>query len=114
MATRYLALGDIAVSPKQSLTEANGKLLNYMACGLADVATDTPVNRDILGEAGVYVTLHDPAALALGIAELLRDRVKRTALGLRLRERAEAHFAWPALANRLLQVYERVGGPDNR
>src|SRR5690606_1672571 len=52
-ASRYLSLGSVAVSPKQSTTEANGKLLNYMACGLAVVATDTPVNRELLGEAGV-------------------------------------------------------------
>ncbi len=45
----YLALGSVAVSAKQSLTEANGKLVNYMACGLPIVATDTPVNREILG-----------------------------------------------------------------
>ncbi len=33
-AALYLSAGDIALSPKISLSEANGKLFNYMACGL--------------------------------------------------------------------------------
>ena len=56
-----LNLGEIAVGPKRSLSEANGKLLNYMACGLPTVATDTPVNRDILGDAESTARLVTPA-----------------------------------------------------
>ncbi|NTU83912.1 MAG: glycosyltransferase family 4 protein, partial [Chloroflexales bacterium] len=39
----YLALGDVAVAPKMSLTEGNGKIANYMAMGLPTVAFETPV-----------------------------------------------------------------------
>ena len=56
-APRYLGVGDLAISPKLAETESNGKLCNYMACGLATVAFDTPVNREILGEWGVYARL---------------------------------------------------------
>jgi glycosyltransferase involved in cell wall biosynthesis len=107
-AGRYLTLGDVAVSPKTSTTEANGKLLNYMACGLATVATDTPVNRDLLGDAGVYAPVADPGALAARLVELLADPDRRTAAGQALRRRAETHFAWPALTDRLIRVYDRV------
>src|SRR4029453_352735 len=51
---QYLALGDVAVSAKHVSTEANGKLLNYMAMGLPSIAYDGPVSRDLLGEAGVF------------------------------------------------------------
>ena len=52
-AARYLALGEVAVGPKLSETESNGKLYNYMACALPTVAFDTPASREILGDLGV-------------------------------------------------------------
>ncbi|MBI4521548.1 MAG: glycosyltransferase family 4 protein, partial [Gemmatimonadetes bacterium] len=104
-APRWLALGAVAVSPKTSLTEANGKLLNYMASGLAVVATDTAVNRELLGESGVYAPVGDAQALAARLVELLGDRERRREIGAALRARAEAHFDWLALTERLLDVY---------
>ncbi len=64
----YLALGDIAVAPKLSLTEGAGKLLNYMAVGLPVVAFDTPVAREYLGSDGALAVRGDVDSLA---AELL-------------------------------------------
>jgi glycosyltransferase involved in cell wall biosynthesis len=107
-AARHLALGTVAVSAKQSLTEANGKLLNYMACALPIVATDTPVNREILGDLGVYASIGDTAALAGAVASLLEDAPRRESLGPALRTRAETLFSWPSLADRLLRVYARA------
>jgi glycosyltransferase involved in cell wall biosynthesis len=104
-APRHLALGDVAVSPKRSATEANGKLLNYMACGLATVAYDGPVAREMLGEAGVLVPREDLAALAAACRMLLEDAPQRKWRGQTLRERAVAEFGWPALGRRLADVY---------
>jgi glycosyltransferase involved in cell wall biosynthesis len=104
-APRYLALGDVAVSPKRSATEANGKLLNYMAAGLPTIAYEGPVSREILGEAGVLVPLGETAALAAAIVALLGDAGERKWRGQALRERAVAEFGWRALAGRLLEVY---------
>jgi len=107
-AARHLSLGKVAVSPKLSATEANGKLLNYMACGLATVATDTPVNRELLGDAGVYVPVNDARALAQALSGLLMDDERCARLGVALRRRAETEFSWPALADRLVDIYERA------
>jgi glycosyltransferase involved in cell wall biosynthesis len=104
-APRYLALGDLAVSPKRSPTEANGKLLNYMAVGLPTIAYEGPVSREVLGEAGVLVPLGDTAALAAASAALLGDAGERKWRGQALRERAVAEFGWPTLAGRLIEVY---------
>ena len=41
-APRFLAVGDVAVAPKLSLTEGAGKIGNYMAMGLPVVTFDTP------------------------------------------------------------------------
>src|SRR5262245_63709850 len=113
-APRYLALGDVAVSPKRSRTEANGKLLNYMASGLPTIAYDGPVAREILGEAGVLVPLGDAAALGAACADLLADAAERKWRGQALRERAVAEFGWPALGRRLLDVYRDVGRQELR
>jgi glycosyltransferase involved in cell wall biosynthesis len=102
---RYLALGDVAVSAKHVSTEANGKLLNYMAMGLPAVAYDGPVSRELLGEAGVFAPMRDVRALAAAVAGLLRDPHEQKLRGQALRERAVVHFGWPALGRRLVDVY---------
>jgi glycosyltransferase involved in cell wall biosynthesis len=107
-APRWLNLGDVAVSPKRSLTEANGKLLNYMACGLPVVATDTPVNRELLGDAGVYVMVGDAAGLAERLVDMLSKPEDARALGAALRLRAERVFAWPVLIQRLEALYRSI------
>jgi len=108
-APRYLALGDVAVSPKRSATEANGKLLNYMASGLPTIACDGPVARDILGRAGLFVPIGDTAALARACVTLLEDAGERKWRGEALRERAIMRFSWLALAGRLVEVYREAG-----
>jgi glycosyltransferase involved in cell wall biosynthesis len=102
---RYLALGDVAVSPKHVSTEANGKLLNYMAMGLPSVAYEGPVSRELLGEAGVFAPMRDVQALAAALTGLLRDPHEQKLRGQALRERAVALFGWPALGRRLVDVY---------
>ena len=52
LAPTYLALGDIAVSPKLSETEGNGKLLNYIAMGLPTVTFETAVEPGDPGRPG--------------------------------------------------------------
>ena len=102
---RYLALGEVGVSAKHVSTEANGKLLNYMAMGLPSVAYDGPVSRELLGEAGVYAPMRNVEALGAAIAGLLRDTHEQKLRGQALRERAVARFGWPALGRRLVDVY---------
>jgi glycosyltransferase involved in cell wall biosynthesis len=104
-APRWLALGDVAVSPKRSATEANGKLLNYMASGLPTVAYEGPVSAEILGDAGIRVALGDTGALATACVDLLADPAECRRRGDALRARAVAEFGWPALARRLVAVY---------
>jgi len=104
----YLALGDVAVAPKISATEGSGKLLNYMAMGLPVVAFDTPVNREYLGEQGVYVPLGDTLALAEALEALLDDSSRSMALGQQLRERATHYYLWPKAGEKILQVYREI------
>ncbi|HEX9079177.1 MAG TPA: glycosyltransferase family 4 protein [Desulfuromonadaceae bacterium] len=103
-----LSAADIAVAPKLSPTEANGKIYNYMACGLPVVAFDTPVNREALGETGIYAGYGDTRDLALKIAALLGDPEARTSYGAQVRERAVHEHAWQARARALVATYRAI------
>ncbi len=102
----YLAACDIAVAPKMSVSEGSGKLLNYMAMSRPVVAYDTPVNREYLGELGVYAPIGDVAAFTEAIVRLMRDAQGREELGSRLRQRAIEKFTWSSAAERILNVYD--------
>ncbi|HEV8637655.1 MAG TPA: glycosyltransferase family 4 protein [Chloroflexota bacterium] len=106
-APAHLALGDVAVSPKLSETEGNGKLLNYMAVGLPTVTFATPVSREILGPLGRFAALGDEVALAGEIERLLddpeHDRVARA-----LRTRAVERFSWLEAGRRIIDVYRAL------
>ncbi len=107
-APQYLSLCDIGVSPKLFGTEANGKLLNYMAMGLPVVASDTPVNRQVLGDLGVYAEVGNPISLANSIMKVLSDDAYALELGARLREKAVAKCSWSSVAERLAEIYEQL------
>ena len=104
-AARYLALGEVAVGPKLSETESNGKLYNYMASALPTVAFDTPPSREILGDLGVYAPRGDTAALAEAITRLLEDAEGSRQLGARLRQRVMECFSWDKTARQLVEAY---------
>ncbi len=93
-AAEYLNLADIAISPKISKTESNGKLLNYMACGLPTITFDTPINREVLAEDGVYAEFKNPRSFAEKVILLAEAPSKRKELSQKLRERATSKFSW--------------------
>lgn len=72
LAPSYLKCGDVAVSPKTlESKEANAKIYNYMAMGLKTICFDTPENREILGDQGIYAKEKDIRDLADKINELI-------------------------------------------
>lgn len=109
-AAKYLSLGDIAVSPKLSKTEWNGKLLYYMAAELPTVVFDTKVNREILGELGVYAELGNPASFAEGIESLLSQKELKRNLGTKLRERVVRKYSWKRVGKRIMEIYKELLG----
>ncbi|HEY1012784.1 MAG TPA: glycosyltransferase family 4 protein [Herpetosiphonaceae bacterium] len=104
----YLALGDIAVAPKMSATEGAGKIPNYMAVGLPVVTFDTPVSREILGEAGVYARFGDGQSLADEIVGLLNDRERAARIAAEVRAKAINEHSWELAARQIEAIYERA------
>lgn len=107
-AAEYLNLGDLALAPKMSDSEANGKILNYMACGLPVIAFDNPVNRQILGETGILVPSGDVGAFAEALEKIGRDEVLRKRLAVAARERAVADHGWDEAARSLVHLYNEI------
>ena len=107
-APQYLSLGDIAVSPKISKTESNGKLYNYMAVGLPIVVFDTPVNREILGDLGIYAELGNPVSLAEKLEMILSNDNLAKDLREKLRQKAVDVYSWQATGKKLMDVYQKL------
>lgn len=112
----YLALADVAVSPKISTTEANLKLFTYMAMGLPTVVFDNEVNREILDDLGIYAPSADPPALASTLVRALERPDEAQELGRRARTKAIAEYSWLTVGKRLQSIYANaklatVAGP---
>jgi glycosyltransferase involved in cell wall biosynthesis len=107
-AARYLSLGDVAVSPKLTRMEGNGKLLNYLACGLPTVAFDLPGNRMALQDAGVFVPTGDREQLAEALIDLLSNDTRRAELARRSRMLAEQQYAWKVIGATIDRMYTHV------
>ena len=105
---RWLSLGDVAIEPKMSATEAAGKVLNYMAMGLPVVAFDIPVMREYLGDLGMYAPLGDARAFADQMQALLADPGRAREIGGVLRVRAMTLFSWERAGREIEGVYARV------
>jgi glycosyltransferase involved in cell wall biosynthesis len=104
----WLAMGDVAVAPKLSLTEGAGKIPLYMATALPTVAFDTPVSREYLGPLGLYAERGSADSLAGAIVAALADPDGSAALGLRLRAAAEQTLSWDVAVRRVEDVYARA------
>ena len=104
----YLSLGDVAISPKKSASEANLKLFTYMALGLPTVVFDNRVNREILGDLGVYASHGDVEDLARSLVGILRDPERRESLGAQGRNKAIRDYSWHAVATRILDLYDSL------
>jgi glycosyltransferase involved in cell wall biosynthesis len=104
----YLALGDVAVAPKMSITEGNGKISNYMAMGLPVVAFETPVSREILANCGVYAALGSAGDLANKLQLVLDDEPLAQHYAAAGRARAVAEFSWERAANQIDGIYRTI------
>lgn len=95
--------------PNKDLTISN-KILHYLTCGLAVLATPTAGQREVLAaapEAGLLDDFTDPAASAARLDALLADPSRLAAKRAAARAAAEREFCWERQAPRLLALVHR-------
>ena len=111
-APEMLRLLDIAVAPKRSETEGNGKVLNYMATGLPTVTYDGPVTQELLGKYGLRAPVGSVPELGKSIERYLAEPNLRKTHGDGLRHRAKQHYSWDRQILRILDVYASLWNPE--
>jgi phosphatidyl-myo-inositol alpha-mannosyltransferase len=84
-------------------------LLEAMACGTPLIASDIVGFRELVDGGGeaVLVPPRTPDAWADAVVDLIGDPSRRAAMGATGRTKAGA-YAWPRVADRILEVYRRV------
>jgi len=107
--TEELAAAKLLVAPSLGNESFGMTITRAFACATPVVASDIPGYRDVVTEeTGDLAPPGDADALAEAIASLLADEPARAERGRAARERAESEYAWPLLARRLAECYERV------
>ena len=109
MALEY-ETADIVVYP--SVVESFGHpLVEAMAVGVAVVASDVPINREICGNAAFYFSPYDPKSCAEAIRKAITDREGRAGVVKLGKERAAA-FSWEKHVERIEELVGTRGLPE--
>lgn len=82
--------------------------LEAMAAGVPSVVLDTPVAREVLGDAAVFVDRPDPSAVSEAIAELLNPSSDVRRQVLTAAPAVLAQYRWSAAAATVLTVLEEA------
>ena len=106
---RMLRSVDVYCAPNLGGESFGIILLEAMAAGTAILASDLDAFRRVLddGRAGTLFGTGDAGALARGLAGLLDDPARRSALAA-VGTRVVAAYDWPVVARQVLSVYELV------
>lgn len=108
-----LATADIGVLLTDSRHAEEGlsnSIMEYMACGLPVVCTDSGGNREIVldGRTGLIVPPRDPAAVVNALRFLLDEPETARRFGEAGRERIRKEFSTRAMVDKTVTVYESV------
>lgn len=107
--TEELSAAKLLVAPSLGNESFGMVITRALACATPVVASDIPGYREVVTpEVGALTPPGDPDALAETIERVLADEPARVELGRAARELAANRYAWPLLAGKLRDCYERV------
>jgi len=104
-------LGLLVLQPEPNFVNARPiKLFEYMAAGIPVIASDFPLWRRIIGEAGcgLLVEPQDPRAIARAMEYLLSHDAEAEAMGRRGRKAACELYNWNSEERVLLKFYSEL------
>jgi glycosyltransferase involved in cell wall biosynthesis len=110
-----LSAADIAVAPYARISDENFlgssmKLVEYMASGLAVIASDNGQINDVIkdGVNGLLVPAGDANALAQALIRLIQDPEYCQKLSIQARQDILREYSWDTYISRLEILYEEV------
>jgi glycosyltransferase involved in cell wall biosynthesis len=100
---------DIFVLPSRAEGMSNA-LLEAMASGLPCITTRVPGNLGLMqdGRNGLVATSDSPDELAQMMERMVRDQKLRMSLGRAARDWVEKNYAMELVADRYIELYERL------
>ncbi len=106
---------DIVVAPSQG-PELGRPVIEAAASGVPVVASGSRTGGGVVvpGESGILVEGYGAETLADAVADLLRDEMRRRALGRAARTHAERNFDPARNARRIEAIYRRIAPPRGR
>ena len=104
-------VGLVLFHPEPNHVEAMpNKLFEYMSAGLPVIASDFPLWRSIVDDAGcgLLVDPQDPRAIAEAIDWMLEHPEEAEEMGHRGRKAVESRYNWEAESKKLIALYQRL------
>jgi glycosyltransferase involved in cell wall biosynthesis len=105
---RYLALGDVLVSPRSLGTNTPLKIYSYLRSGKPIVATRLLTHTQVLDDATAALIEPTPDAFASAILELANDETRRRDLGAAARRLSEQSYSYERYVERTKEVLDFV------
>lgn len=106
----YLHQADILVSPRTLGQNTPMKVYSYMQAGKAILATSIRSHTQALDPSCAMLVAPEPAAMARGIEQLLREPALRARLGAAAQEKAQREYSLPAYRHKLKLAYTALQG----
>ncbi|REJ81462.1 MAG: DUF1972 domain-containing protein [Acidobacteria bacterium] len=105
---RALQHGALAYVHATEVGGTHPALVEAMGAANCVLVNDTPENREVAGDAGLYFRAGDPESLRQLLERIESDPAAAEDLGRRAARRAEAAYSWTAVARLYVELFDQL------